>query len=123
MDEEDLARFETKWNEIYSQGIEKVFRIAETKQNEIFNLEQYTKLYTIVYDICVTRSHLVQVKCYERLCETMKFYFQKKCEKIQTDYIKSNLAEFVENYITFEETVLKWILKFFSYLVNTIIIF
>lgn len=49
MSQDELVRFETKWKEIYSEGIEKVFRIAETKESkdtDNFDLKQYTRLYT-----------------------------------------------------------------------------
>lgn len=46
MSDDELVKFELKWKEIYSEGIEKVFRIAETKENINFDLKQYTKLYT-----------------------------------------------------------------------------
>lgn len=46
MSHDELVRFEAKWKEIFSQGIEKVFRCAETKQANHFDIQQYTRLYT-----------------------------------------------------------------------------
>jgi hypothetical protein len=46
MSQDELIKFENKWKEIYSQGIERIFRIAETKESDSFNLKEYTKLYT-----------------------------------------------------------------------------
>jgi hypothetical protein len=119
MSEDEITRFELKWKEIYTQGIEKVFRISESPDNsEQINLKQYTQLYTIAYDICVSKSNLIQIKCYERLCETMKNYCIRLYDKIQLRYSQNILQDFVSSWITFEDIVLKWILKFFSYLVK-----
>jgi hypothetical protein len=71
----------------------------------------------MVYDICVSKHTIIQVKCYERLCETIRVYCQKIYEKIINRLEKNSLKDFVEHWAAFEETVLKWILKFFSYLV------
>jgi hypothetical protein len=46
MSEDELIKFESKWREIYSEGIEKLFRIADTKEAVSFDLKQYAKLYT-----------------------------------------------------------------------------
>jgi hypothetical protein len=46
MSENELITFETKWKEIYTEGIEKLFRIADAKETTSFDLKQYTKLYT-----------------------------------------------------------------------------
>jgi hypothetical protein len=113
MSDDELLRFESKWKEIYSEGIEKVFRIADTKSESI-NLSQYTKLYTMAYDICVSKSTVIPIKLYERLTETIKIYCVKVFEKIRSS--RNILQDFVESWTTFEETVLKWILKLFSYL-------
>ncbi len=118
MSEDELIRFEQKWREIYLEGIEKVFRIAETKKQENFDLKTYTKLYTMVYDICVSKSNIIQVKCYERLIEIMRNYCRKTFDKIKNNFNSNRLIDFVENWVIFEDTVLKWILKFFSYLVK-----
>lgn len=120
MSEDELVKFELKWREIYSEGIEKVFRIAETKQKENFDLKEYMRLYNMVYDICMSKSVSIQEKCYERLCDIMKNYCNKVYEKITIGYSRNILKEFVENWVTFDETVLKWILKFFMFLVNFI---
>jgi hypothetical protein len=46
MCEDELVKFESKWREIYSEGIEKLFRIADAKEAVSFDVKQYTKLYT-----------------------------------------------------------------------------
>ena len=46
MSEDELVKFETKWREIYTEGIEKLFRIADAKETTNFDVKQYTKLYT-----------------------------------------------------------------------------
>lgn len=77
----------------------------------------------MVYDICVSKSNIIQVKCYERLCETMRLYCIRIYHKIKIHLQNSPLTDFVDTWISFEETVLKWILKFFSYLVTISIYF
>lgn len=118
MSEDEITRFEMKWKEIYTEGIEKVFRIAESHADEKFSLDQYARLYTMAYDICLSKSSIIQIKCYERLCETMKNYCMRLYEKLQLCYSSRLLQDFVTSWTTFEETVLKWILKFFSYFVR-----
>lgn len=113
MSDDELLRFESKWKEIYSEGIEKVFRIADTRTESI-NLSQYTKLYTMAYDICVSKSTVIPIKLYDRITETIKVYCVKVFEKIRSS--RNILQDFVDSWTTFEETVLKWILKLFSYL-------
>jgi hypothetical protein len=118
MTDQELTRFETKWRELSNEGLEVVFRIAETKENFSFSLQQYTKLYTLAYDICnSTSSHTMIGKCYDRLLETIKLYCMKKFQNMQQRFNKQPLLDFVENWETFEGIILKWILKFFSYLV------
>jgi hypothetical protein len=46
MSEDELITFEIKWKEIYTEGIEKLFRLAENKEELGFDVKQYTKLYT-----------------------------------------------------------------------------
>jgi hypothetical protein len=63
------------------------------------------------------RSSTVQTKCYERLCEVMRNYCKRNYEKIRK-FNRNVIFGFVEEWLTFSETILKWILKVFSYLVN-----
>jgi len=129
MSEDEISKFESKWKEIYSEGIEKVFAIAENtsrkldniegniKSNQNFDLKQFTKLYTMAYDICTSKYNTVLTKCYDRLCDTIKNYCIKASDKIRSIRSLNTLSDFVESWSTFEEIILKWILKFFSYLV------
>jgi hypothetical protein len=114
MSQDELLRFEVKWNEINTEGIEKVFRIANSKDSENINKEQYIKLYTIAYDICVSKSNIIPIKLYERLLETIKKYCIEVHDKIK--FSRQILFDFVDCWTTFDETVLKWFLKLFSYL-------
>lgn len=113
MSDDEILIFETKWNELYSEGIEKIFRIAEQKNKETINLQQYTQLYTIVYDICSSKSSLIAMKLYERILETIKKYCIKLQDKNQTS--RYDLEEFVKFWRTFEDVILKWFIKLFSY--------
>jgi len=133
MSEDEISKFESKWREIYNEGIEKVFKLAESysrkkydrvnlegqiKTSENFDLKQFTKLYTMAYDICTSKNNSIFNKCYDRLCETIKNYCVGISEKMRSNISYETLAEFVENWLIFEDIILKWILKFFSYLVS-----
>ena len=43
---DETKQFESKWKEIYTEGIEKVFLFAETKANITFSKDDYLKLYS-----------------------------------------------------------------------------
>jgi hypothetical protein len=136
MSEDEISKFESKWKEIYSEGIEKVFKLAESysrKSNEMtnpeaplkssqnFDLNTFTKLYTMAYDICTSKYNTILTKCYDRLCETIKNYCIRVSENIRSNLSHETLLVFVESWLTFEDIIIKWILKFFSYLVILLI--
>jgi hypothetical protein len=118
MSEDELVLFETKWKEIYTEGIERVFRIAEKRDNQNFDLNQYLKLYNIVSDICISKYSTIRVKCYERLIEIMRVYCTKIYQHIKNAHSSYIVVEFVKKWIAFEEIILRWTLKIFNYLVK-----
>jgi hypothetical protein len=114
MKHDEFVTFESQWSEIYSEGIERVFRIADYRINEGINLMQYSKLYTIAYNMCTSKSGNIAVKVYERLTEVIKNYCERIFEKIRFSH--SLLLDFVTSWTSYNETVVKWILKVFNIL-------
>jgi hypothetical protein len=114
MKNDELVTFESQWSEIYNEGIERVFRIADYRINEGINLTQYSKLYTIAYNMCTSKSASITLKVYERLTDVIKNYCERIFEKIR--YSPSLLFDFVTSWTSYNETVVKWILKVFNIL-------
>jgi len=48
MSEDELVKFEIKWKQIYSGGIEKLFRILEGEEINNINNKEFMTLYTYV---------------------------------------------------------------------------
>ncbi len=71
----------------------------------------------MAYDICISKSTIIQLKCYERLCEVMRTHSKKLFEKIRKDNTHE-LYDFSEIWSKYESIVLKWILKFFKFFVK-----
>jgi hypothetical protein len=73
----------------------------------------------MAYDICISKSTIIQMKCYERLCEVLRTYAKRLFDKIRKDNTHE-LYDFSEIWSKYENIVLKWILKFFKFFVNFI---
>ncbi len=46
MSEDELKKFEIKWKQLYTEGIEKLFKIADGTLNHTFDVKEYTTIYT-----------------------------------------------------------------------------
>ncbi len=120
--DDEIVQFEINWKDIYKAGIEKVFRIAERSTSESFDLKEFSRLYTMAYNICTSKYNTILVKCYDRLCETIRNYCTNAFDRIKQERNSQLLFTFVDEWTKFDTIILKWILKFFSYLVNTCLI-
>jgi hypothetical protein len=115
MSDDEIFLFENYWNDLYTSGIEKIFRMATQNSKETIDLNLYSRLYGIVFQMSSSKSSSIIKIFYQRLLETIK----KFCLKMN-ETSNQTFEEFVKCWKSYDEVVIKWFTKIFAYFTRSI---
>lgn len=116
IEQEELNQFETRWKQIEDSGFNEMLAYAKNPlaaKSFSIDLSNYLSLYTLVYDILMSKNQSIRTLCYERLCTNLKTH----CQEVYTELQQTNsVKDFTTKWRIYKEIILKWVLKVFNYL-------
>lgn len=116
IEQEELNQFETRWKQIEDSGFNEMLAYAKNPlaaKSFSIDLSNYLSLYTLVYDILMSKNQNIRTLCYERLCTNLKTH----CQEVYTELQRTNsVKDFTTKWRIYKEIILKWVLKVFNYL-------
>lgn len=111
-----IIALEEGWERLKTEGIGKLQTIIENGYNSKFTPEEYSLLYTTVYNMCTQRTpYNWSEQLYQRYCESINDYLTKTLPTLKAKHEEFLLRELVHRWEN-HQIMVKWLSRFFTYL-------